>query len=118
MTMRLVRLLLGVVMMFTSACTLAPDQVAPPARAVPDRNAERAAAVKDVVNLDFRADAGGFRETYPADGSAYATLWPLSQTVVGLQTADRLAGSPTSGTPALTAFDPYWDTTASPPGYL
>lgn len=88
------------------------------ASAVPGRNVERMAAVRAVIDQDFRADDGRFREVFPSDGSAYATLWPLTQTVVGLQTAAGLGGSPGNEPAAFAAFGPYWDAGVTPPGYL
>jgi hypothetical protein len=90
--------------------------VTPPAAAL-DRNLARAAAVALVIERDFRADGGGFRELYPSDGAAYSTLWPLSQTVIAFQGAARLAGMPANTVSALALFARYWDAGVTPSGY-
>ncbi|MGI9149156.1 MAG: glycoside hydrolase family 76 protein [Chloroflexota bacterium] len=84
--------------------------------AIPDRNAERARATQAVIQQQFGADNSRFLEVAPSEVGAYATLWPLTQTVTGLLATSRLAG----GDPApdtVLAFDPYWDAAAGPPGY-
>src|SRR3984893_4331452 len=93
-----------------------PQPAVAPADAILDRNAERAAATRAAVQEYFRADGDHFLEVYPTDATQYATLWPLTQTVVGLQSASLLSGQADSLN-AIATFAPYWDDSASPAGY-
>src|SRR5579862_7460304 len=79
-----------------------------------DRNADRARVTFAAIQQQFRPDGNHFLETVPSEPSAYTTLWPLTQTVSGLLSASRLTGQPPD---SLSAFAPYWDAAASPPGY-
>ena len=79
-----------------------------------DRNAQRATATLAAIRQHFETVGGHFREAWPSAPDASTTLWPLTQTESGLTLAARLTGQPIA---PLTAFDPYWDAAASPPGY-
>ena len=94
-----------------------PDEsVAPIAAATRlDRNVERGRATDITIEQDFRTEHDLFLEVYPSSADAYATLWPLTQLIAGDLTSRRLGQI--NATASVTAFDPYWDAAATPPGY-
>ena len=82
-----------------------------------DRNAERAEATLASIEQHFSTRDGRFHEVFPSTGDAYSTLWPLTQTILGMLFVSQLRDRPLP-TDAPDYFEPYWDTTTSPPGYL
>lgn len=79
-----------------------------PVEASIDSNLERAEATQAVIEHNFRADSEHLYEVYPGDPTAYATLWPLSQAMMGMLSVSKLAGHDPAPD-VLAEFDPYWD---------